>query len=132
MPQQLDDMAHCYTITLSDLLEHHTSLKSRKNTKRPAVPWFNDELRRKAERKWRQTNKDSDLRYFKAQRGNYMRPGPFCSRLHETRMKHFVHYMRQVQTHQQEILVAKLGIPSGKCQRGEFDNLLWDVPNGPS
>ena len=25
-----------------------------------------------------------------------------------------------------------LGVPSGKCQRGEFDNLLWDVPNGPS
>ena len=25
-----------------------------------------------------------------------------------------------------------LGVPSGKSQRGEFDNLLWDMPNGPS
>ena len=29
-------------------------------------------------------------------------------------------------------LLLLLGVPSGKCQRGEFDNLLWDVPNGPS
>ena len=68
MPQRLDDLAHCYNITLFDLLENHAPLKSRKITKRPTVPWFYDnvrlarQLRRKAERKWRQTNKDSDLR----------------------------------------------------------------------
>ena len=28
--------------------------------------------------------------------------------------------------------IEELGVPSGKCQRGEFDNLLWDMPNGPS
>ena len=41
-----------------------------------------------------------------------MRPGRtqagtnLCSRLHENGMKHFVDYMRRVQTQKQEILVA--------------------------
>ena len=26
----------------------------------------------------------------------------------------------------------ELGVPSGKCLRGEFDYLLWGVPNGSS
>ena len=52
-------------------LNHQAPLISKTITTRPAVPWYNDEikcakrLRRKAERKWRRTKLPTDFLAFK-------------------------------------------------------------------
>ena len=70
-PSHLDTMAHSYNRTLASLLDEHAPLCSRTIITRPGVPWFSDEirqakrLRRRAERKWRSSGLDDDLRAFK-------------------------------------------------------------------
>ena len=55
-------------------LDRHAPIITKTVTKRPSVPWFNDEVKfakkekRRAERKWRRTKLHSDLIDFKAKK----------------------------------------------------------------
>ena len=55
-------------------LDRHAPVITKTVTKRPFVPWFNDEVKsakkekRNAERKWRRTKLHSDLMHFKAKK----------------------------------------------------------------
>jgi len=76
----INEFAECFNTTLSRLLEAHAPLITKTITTRPCVPWFSDEIReikrqrRKAEKLWRRTNKDSDLMHFKSikNQANYL------------------------------------------------------------
>ena len=76
----INEFAECFNTTLSRLLEAHAPLITKTITTRPCVPWFSDEIkvikrrRRKAEKLWRRTKKDSDLMNFKSIRNeaNYL------------------------------------------------------------
>ena len=67
--RDLDALVRRYNTTLSKVIDCHAPVKVR-----PAVPWYNDEiraakrLRRKAERTWRRTRSVSDLNIFKSYR----------------------------------------------------------------
>ena len=60
------------------VIDCHAPLKNKTVKVRPAVPWYNDEikaakrLRRKAERTWRRTRSPSDLHIFKSYRNRVM------------------------------------------------------------
>ena len=66
-----NELVESFNTTLSKLLEIHAPLLKKNITTRPHVPWFSDEIkaikrrRRKAEKLWRKTNKESDLMQFK-------------------------------------------------------------------
>ena len=66
-----NELVESFNTTLSKLLEIHAPLLKKNITTRPHVPWFCDEIkaierrRRKAEKLWRKTNKESDLMQFK-------------------------------------------------------------------
>ena len=68
----INEFAECFNTTLSRLLEVHAPLITKTIITRPCVPWFSDEIkeikkrRRKAEKLWRRTKKDSDLMHFKS------------------------------------------------------------------
>ena len=63
----LNELVNCYNKTLNSILDQYALLKTKTVTKRPIVPWFNEQVkaakwqRRKAEKKWRRTNLKSDL-----------------------------------------------------------------------
>ena len=73
-PCDLDAIVRRYNTTLSKVIDCHAPLKTKTVNVRPAVPWYNDEikvakrLRRKAERTWRRTRSVSDLNIFKSHR----------------------------------------------------------------
>ena len=73
-PRDLDALVRRYNTTLSKVIDCHAPLKTKTVKVRPAVPWYNDEikaakrLRRKAERAWRRTRSVSDLNIFKSYR----------------------------------------------------------------
>ena len=73
-PSVLDDLVDCYNDTLRTTLNKHAPLISKTIKERARVPWFNKEIReakrqrRKAERKWRTSKLESDLRIFKIKR----------------------------------------------------------------
>jgi hypothetical protein len=58
----LNELVNCYNKTLNSILDQYAPLKTKTVTKRPIVPWFNEQVkaakrqRRKAEKKWRRTN----------------------------------------------------------------------------
>ena len=60
-PRDLDALVRRYNTTLSKVIDCYAPLKTKTVKVRPAVPWYNDEikaakrLRRKAERTWRRT-----------------------------------------------------------------------------
>ncbi len=70
----LNELVDCYNKTLSSILDQYAPLKTKTVTKRPIVPWFNEQVkaakrqRRKAEKKWRRTNLNSDLADYKVQK----------------------------------------------------------------
>ena len=70
----MDALVRRYNTTLSKVIYCHDPLKTKTVNVRPAVPWYNDEikaakrLRRKAERTWRRTRSVSDLNIFKSYR----------------------------------------------------------------
>ena len=70
-PRDLDALVRKYNTTLSEIIDCHVPLKTKTVKVRPAVPWYNDEikaakrLRRKVERTWRRTRPLSDLNIFK-------------------------------------------------------------------
>ena len=70
------ELTSSYNSTLSTLLDKHAPLLMKKVVCRQRIPWFNDSIkcairaRRKAERKWRASNTQQDLRAFKSAR-NY-------------------------------------------------------------
>ena len=76
----INELAESLNTTLSKLLEIHAPLLKKNITTRPYVPWFSDEIkaikrrRRKAEKLWRKTNKESDLMQFKfiKNKANYL------------------------------------------------------------
>ena len=73
-PLDLDRLAYMYNNTLASVLNTHAPLRSRTVVTRAQVPWFTDEireakrLRRRAERKWRLSVLDVDLKAFKFQK----------------------------------------------------------------
>ena len=70
----LNELVNCYNKTLNSILDQYAPLKTKTVTKRPIVPWFNEQVkaakrqRRKAEKKWRRTNLNSDLADYKVQK----------------------------------------------------------------
>ena len=72
----LCELTSSYNSTLSTLLDKHAPLKIEKVVCRQRIPWFNDSIkcairaRGKADRKWRASNTQQDLRAFKSAR-NY-------------------------------------------------------------
>ena len=70
----LNELVNCYNKTLNSILDQYAPLKTKTVTKRPIVPWFNDQVkaakrqRRKAEKKRRRTNLNSDLADYKLQK----------------------------------------------------------------
>ena len=75
----LDRLAYMYNNTLASVLNTHAPLRSRTVVTRAQVPWFTDEireakrLRRRAERKWRLSVLDVDLKAFKFQKNKTIR-----------------------------------------------------------
>ena len=73
-PRDLDALVRRYNTTPSKVIDCHAPLKTKTVKVRPAVPWYNDEikaakrLRCKAERTWRRTRSVSDLNIFKSYR----------------------------------------------------------------
>ena len=43
----VSDLAECYDNSLSALLDHHSPIKKRVLTLRPAAPWYNDQITQK-------------------------------------------------------------------------------------
>ena len=72
----LDSLACNYNTTLSSVIESHAPLKTKTIVSRPTVPWYNDGihkaklLRRKAERKWKETKRETDFQLFKKRRNH--------------------------------------------------------------
>ena len=72
----LDSLACNYNTTLSSVIESHAPLKTKTIVSRPTVPWYNDDihkaklLRRKAERKWKKTKRETDFQLFKKRRNH--------------------------------------------------------------
>jgi hypothetical protein len=70
----LNELVNCYNKTLNSNLDQVAPLKTKTVKKRPVVPWFNDQVkaakrqRRKAEKKRRRTNLNSDLADYKVQK----------------------------------------------------------------
>ena len=70
-PLDLDVLVEDYTTTLSQVLDHHAPLRTKKVRARPKIPWYTSEIaeakrgRRKAERRWRRTRSLEDLLPFK-------------------------------------------------------------------
>ena len=71
----VNDLVNCYNKTLNSILDQYAPLKTKTvRTKRPIVPWFNEQVmaakrqRRKAEKKWRRTNLNTDLADYKVQK----------------------------------------------------------------
>lgn len=77
-PEDLDAQVNCYNSTLSSVLKQHAPLQSRSIPIRSRAPWFNDDIKngkrekRKAERRWRSSRKDSDLSLFKSKRNRML------------------------------------------------------------
>ena len=75
-PDTLSDLVTCYNSTLASSLDRHAPLITKTIPARPLVPWFNDDIkearkqRRKAERRWRRTGLEADLRVYKATKNN--------------------------------------------------------------
>ena len=73
-PRDLDALVRKYNTTLSKFIDCHAPLKTKTVKVRPAVLWYNDEIkaakhfRRKVERTWRRTRPLSDLNIFKSYR----------------------------------------------------------------
>ena len=69
-----NELVNCYNKTLNSILHQYALLKIKTVTKRPIVPWFNELVKaakrqpRKAEKKWRRTNLNSDLADYKVQK----------------------------------------------------------------
>ena len=67
----LDDMVSGYDSSLSSILDKHAPLKTKTLVCRRRVPWFNSDIKssikakRKAEKKWRSSKSQDDLRTFK-------------------------------------------------------------------
>ena len=73
----LCELTSSYNSTLLSLLDKHAPIyKEEDGDRRQRVPWFNSDIkrtirvRRKAERKWRNTNSQQDLRTFKVARNH--------------------------------------------------------------
>ncbi len=70
----LNELVDCYNKTLNSILDQYAPLKTKTVTKRPILPWFNEQVkaakrqRRRAEKKWRRTNLNSDLADYKVQK----------------------------------------------------------------
>ena len=70
----VNELVNCYNKTLNSILDQYAPLKTKTVTKRPIVPWFNEQVkaakrqRRKAEKKWRRTNLNTDLADYKVQK----------------------------------------------------------------
>ena len=77
--RDLNELTSIYQSTLSILLEKHAPLKKKVNVCRQRVPWFNSDIkciiraRWSAERKWRRTKSQHDLRVFKDPRNKATR-----------------------------------------------------------
>ena len=71
---ELNDLVTHYDAALSSALDRHAPLINKTVTKRPIVPWFNNEIktakrmRRRAERKWRKTKLHLDFLDYKAKK----------------------------------------------------------------
>ena len=67
LSMDLNQLAISYDNMLSSVLENHALLITKTITKRPIVPWFNDDVKcakrtcRQAERKWRRTRLHTDF-----------------------------------------------------------------------
>ena len=72
----LEELVGCYNTTLTILLDQYAPVKTRTIIKRKCVPWFNRDIRlavrvrRTAERKWRKSRSEQDLRAFKGARNH--------------------------------------------------------------
>ena len=70
----LEILVNLYNNTLTSTLNRHAPVITKTVTKRPTVPWFNQEVkdtkkeRRRAERKWRKPLLQTDLLVFKAKK----------------------------------------------------------------
>jgi hypothetical protein len=70
----LNVLVNCYNQILNSILDQYAPLKTKTVTKRPIVPWFNEKVkaakrqRRKADKKWRRTNLNSNLADYKVQK----------------------------------------------------------------
>ena len=70
----LDGLVNEYNNTLKVALDRHAPIITKTVTKRPSVPWFNDEVKsakkekRRAERKWHRTKLHSDFIDFKTKK----------------------------------------------------------------
>ena len=77
-PEDLDALVNCYNSTLSSVLNQHAPIQSRSIPIRSRAPWFNDDIKngkrekRKAERRWRSSRKDSELSLFKSKRNRIL------------------------------------------------------------
>ncbi|CAB3978629.1 Hypothetical predicted protein [Paramuricea clavata] len=73
-PTEIDTLVSSYNTTLSALLDRYAPVKTNTVTVRPKVLWYTEEIlkakieRRRAERKWRSSVADSDVRLFKKRR----------------------------------------------------------------
>ena len=75
-PSNLTELALLYDVTLSDVLEQHAPVKTKKVFLRPQVPWYTDSIRaekrkkRRAEKRWLRTKTDRDWNDYKSVRNS--------------------------------------------------------------
>ena len=76
VPKDLTELASLYDVTLTDVLNKHAPVITKKVVIRPYVPWYTDRVkaekrkRRKAERRWLKTRSDRDWDNFKSLRNS--------------------------------------------------------------
>ena len=76
-PLDLDVLVEDYTTTLSQVLDRHAPLRTKKVLARPKIPWYTSEIaeakrrRRKAELRWRRTRSQEDWLAFKKLKNHF-------------------------------------------------------------
>ena len=86
----LTELALLYDVTLSDVLEKHAPLVTKKIVVRSQVPWFTDSVRtgkrkkRKAEKRWLKTRADGDWDAYKTVRNATLHLLNTARRTHHT------------------------------------------------
>ena len=89
----LDSVVCNYNTTWSDVIESHAPLKMKIIVSTPTVPWYNEDvhkaklLRRKAQRKWKKTKRETDFQLFKKRRNHV------TNLLNETKRKFFTDFV---------------------------------------
>ncbi len=101
--EDIETLARQYNVMLSDCLDKHAPMLNTTLLSRPKVKWYNDDLkcqkraRRKAERKWRDSNLTSDENIFKTARNKYV------SNLDKAHVQHYQNEISEASGNQKKL-----------------------------